>query len=410
MTLSYVWSFFFIVGIAVIGVRYFVGDADIIKTSVENLFSMSKTAIDIAIGLIGIMTLFLGIMRIGEKAGAVNLLSKWVGPFFRILFPEVPKNHPAIGHMMMNFSANLLGLDNAATPFGLKAMESLQEINPDKERASNAQIMFTVLLASGLTLIPVSVIAQRAILGAKDPTDIFFGTLFATSVATFAGIIIVSLYQRINLFKPVFLMGSGAIILFFSLVIYWVSHADKETIEPIVSSFSNGLILMLFFVFILGGLIKKQNLFENFIEGAKEGFTISVKIMPYLVAMLAAISVLRTSGVLEFITLGIGEIVALFGADTSFVEALPTALMKPVSGSGARALMIETMTTHGADSFVGRLSCIFQGTTDTTFYILALYFGSVGINKARYSLQAALLAELAGVIAAIAIAYLMYYP
>jgi spore maturation protein SpmA len=410
MALSYIWSAFFILGtIVVVCKAFFLGDFELVNASMTALFESTKTSVEIALGLIGIMALFLGFMKIGENAGAISFISKLVNPFFRVLFPEIPKNHPVVGTMMMNFSANFLGLDNAATPFGLKAMEELEEINTNKGTASNSQIMFTVLHAAGLTLIPVSIIGYRLEAGAKNPTDIFIPILIATTAAAFAGIVIVSIYQKINLFKSAFVFTLLGLVLFFSGIIWLVtSYLSGPEVKSFTSLFSNGIIFFIFFSFILGGLVKKINIFDSFIQGAKESFAISVKIIPYLVGMLAAISILRSSGTLDFITHGIGSVIAFLGFDTSFVDALPTALMKPISGSGARGLMIDSMKTYGADSFTGYLSCVFQGSSDTTFYILALYYGAINVSKTRYSLQASLLAELVGVITAIVISYAFY--
>jgi spore maturation protein SpmA len=350
-------------------------------------------------------------MNIGEKAGAIRFLSRIVSPFFSKLFPELPPKHPAYGHMMMNFSANLLGLDNAATPFGLKAMQSLQTLNPDKDTASNAQIMFLVLHASGLTLIPISIIALRASVTppAANPTDIFLPCMIATFVATVAALVIVSIRQKINLLQPVILAWIAGISVFIGLLIAYLKiFLNQVEIESFSSVLSNGLILMIFAIFLLGGIFKKVNVFEAFIDGAKGGFETAIKLIPYFVAMLVAISVLRTSGTFDFITSGLISAFSAMNMDTEFVLALPTAMMKPLSGGGARALMVDTMNTYGADSFAGRLSAIFQGSSDTTFYVVAVYFGSVGIKNTRYSIPSMLLADLVGVITAIGVAYLFF--
>ncbi len=357
------------------------------------------------------MTLFLGFMNIGEKAGAIRFLSRIVGPFFGKLFPDVPKNHPAMGHMMMNFSANLLGLDNAATPFGLKAMDSLQTLNPSKDTASNSQIMFLVLHASGLTLIPISIIAMRASVTppAANPTDIFIPCMIATFAATMAALIIISFKQKINLIQPIMLawiLGISALIGL--LIAYLKIFLNQQGIQQFSNVMSNGLILLIFFVFLTAGIYKKVNVFESFIEGAKGGFETAIKIIPYLVAMLVAISVLRSSGAFEFITKGFTILFSSIGLDTQFVAALPTALMKPLSGSGSRAMMIDAMNMYGADSFAGRLSAIFQGSSDTTFFVVAVYFGSVGIKNTRYAIPSMLLADLVGIITAIFVAYLFF--
>jgi spore maturation protein SpmA len=411
MALNYIWISFFLLAFVVATIKLLVeGNTEIFKTVVDGIFDSSKTGVDISIGLVGIMSLFLGFMNVGEKAGAIGFLSRIVGPFFSRLFPELPKNHPAMGHMMMNFSANLLGLDNAATPFGLKAMQSLQDVNPDKETASNPQIMFMVLHASGLTLIPVSIIAQRVILKSNDPTSIFIPCMIATFIATITAMTVVAIKQRINVFQPVIILWIGGVTFLLALLIFYMRYyLTKEGITTFSRLISNGIILLIFFVFILGALRKKVNVFEAFIEGAKQGFEIAVKIIPYLVGMLVAISVLRTSGVFDYIIEGASWFFATLGFNTDFVPALPTALMKPLSGSGARGMMIDAMTRYGPDSFVGQLACVFQGSADTTFYIVALYFGSVGIKRTRYAIPAALLADLAGVLAAIALAYFFFY-
>ncbi|MEN9950917.1 MAG: hypothetical protein RLY85_1669 [Bacteroidota bacterium] len=412
MALNYIWFLFFMIAFAIALVKFIVtGDVLIFKTITEGIFKSAGDSVDLSFKLIGIMTLFLGFMKIGENAGAIRLLSRIVAPFFSRLFPEVPHRHPAFGHMMMNFSANLLGLDNAATPFGLKAMDSLQSLNPDKERASNAQIMFLVLHASGLTLIPISIIAMRASVNppAANPTDIFIPCMIATAAATIAALIIVSIRQKINLLQPVVLfwiMGIAAVIGL--LIAYLKIFLNQLQIETFSTGLSNGLILLIFLIFLAGGIYRKINVFESFIEGAKGGFEVAIKIIPYLVAMLVAISVLRTSGAFAFLTDNIQLAFSWAGLDTQFVNALPTALMKPLSGSGARGMMIDTMNTYGADSFAGRLSAIFQGSSDTTFYVVAVYFGSVGIKNTRYAILSMLLADLVGILTAIFIAYLFF--
>jgi spore maturation protein SpmA len=412
MILNYIWLAFFLISFTIAFVQWLLtGDAQIFKTIVDGIFKSAGDSVDLSFKLIGIMTLFLGFMNIGEKAGAIRFLSRIVGPFFGRLFPEVPAKHPAMGHMMMNFSANLLGLDNAATPFGLKAMQSLQELNPNKEIASNAQIMFLVLHASGLTLIPVSIIAMRAAVQppAANPTDIFIPCMIATFAATVAALTIVSIRQRINLLQPVilgWLLGISALI---GLLIWYLkTFLDQAGIERFSTILSNGLIILIFMVFLLGGLVRKVNVFEAFIEGAKGGFDIAIRIIPYLVAMLVAISVLRNSGAFELLINGLGSLFTSMGLRTDFVTALPTAIMKPLSGSGSRAMMVDTMTKYGADSFPGRLSAIFQGSSDTTFYVVAVYFGSVSIKNTRYSIPSMLLADLVGIITAIGIAYLFF--
>lgn len=412
MALNYLWIAFFVIAFVVALTRLiFFGDTEIFKLIIDGTFESAKVGVmDIALPLIGIMTLWLGIMNIGEKAGAINFLSRIIGPFFSRIFPEVPKNHPATGHMVMNFSANLLGLDNAATPFGLKAMQSLQEINPNKDTASNAQIMFLVLHTSGLTLIPLSIMAQRAILGAADPSDIFIPCMIATYVATVVGMIAVAIKQKINLFNRVVIAWLGGITLFLAgLIFYFSNYLSKTEIEIVSKVASNFILFFIIIAFILGALRKKVNVYEAFIEGAKGGFTTCITIIPYLIGMLVAIGVLRNSGVLGYIVDGFTWCFMHTGLNTDFTPALPTALIKPLSGSGAKAMMVDTMKTFGPDSFVGRLSCIFNGSADTTFYIVALYFGSVGIKKTRYAIPMGLIADLAGVIAAVFVAYLFFH-
>jgi spore maturation protein SpmA len=411
MALNYIWIGFFLVGfVAALAQWIFLGDTEIFKRIIDGTFDSAKLAVmDIALPLAGVMTLWLGIMNIGEKAGAVGWLAKLIAPFFSRIFPEVPKDHPATGHMVMNFSANLLGLDNAATPFGLKAMESLQTLNPNKDTASNAQIMFLVLHTSGLTLIPLAIMAQRAILGAKDPSDIFIPCMIATYVATVTGIIAVSIRQRINLLNGVVLSWLGGMTAAIAALIwYFTAFLTKPEIETVSKVASNLILFTIIVVFIVGALRKGVNVYETFIEGAKGGIQTSLTIIPYLVGMLVAISVIRNSGVLGFIVQGMEWLIRLAGLDTAFTPALPTALMKPLSGSGSKAMMIDAMKTYGVDSFVGRLACIFQGSADTTFYIVALYFGSVGVRKTRYAISCGLIADLAGIIAAIAVAYVFF--
>lgn len=374
----------------------------------DGVIGTSESAVKICLGLIGIMTLFMGFMSIAEKAGGINLLSRFIQPFFSKLFPEIPKNHPAFGHMLMNFSANLLGLDNAATPFGLKAMESLQSLNPNKDTASNSQIMFLCLHAGGMTLIPVSIIAIRASMGSKTPTDIFLPCMIATFMATLAAMIIVSLYQKINLLKPVVLAYVGGISVIIGLLVMYLVQLSKTELDTFSKIVSNGLILFIFLAIVLGALYKKINVFDSFIDGAKEGFTTCVKIIPYLVGMLIAISLLRTSGVFDVIIDGMKWIANIAHFDTRFVDGLPTALIKPLSGSGARGMMVDTMTTYGADSFQGKLAAVLQGSSDTTFYVLAVYFGAVAVKNTRYTVVAMLIADLIGVITSISLAYLFF--
>ncbi|GAB3986438.1 nucleoside recognition domain-containing protein [Spirosoma daeguense] len=411
MALNYIWVAFFVVAFLVALVKLiFLGDTEIFKIIVEGLFDSSKVAVmDIALPLAGVMTFFLGLLNIGEKAGAINFLARIIGPFFNKLFPEVPKNHPANGQMIMNFSANMLGLDNAATPFGLKAMQSLQELNPKKDTASNAQIMFLVLHTSGLTIIPLGIMAQRAILGAKDPSDIFIPCLVGTYVATVCSMFIVALKQRINLFNGIVMGWLGGITAFLALALWYLSSLPKEEIEVVSKVFGNVTLFVIIIAFLLGAMRKKVDIFDTFIEGAKGGFETSVRIIPYLVGMLVAISALRNSGAMAYIVDGMKYVISMTGVNTDFTDALPVALMRPLSGSASRALMIDAMKEFGPDSFVGRLSCIFQGAADTTFYIVALYFGSVGIKKTRYAIVAGLIADFIGVIAGIALGYFFFH-
>lgn len=412
MTLTYIWSGFFVVGfLAALAQWLFLGDTEVFKRIVDGTFESARIGVmDIALPLAGVMTLWLGILSIGEKAGAIAFLAKIIAPFFSRIFPEVPRDHPATGHMVMNFSANFLGLDNAATPFGLKAMQSLQTLNPSKDEASNAQIMFLVLHASGLTLIPLSVMAQRAVLGAADPSDVFIPCLIATYVATVVGLVAVAIRQRINLIDPVVLGWLGGITAFIAGTVWYMSqHLSKTEIALVSKVVSNLILLSIMVVFIVGGLRKRINVYEAFIEGAKGGIQTSLVIIPYLVGMLVAISVLRNSGILNFIVQGFTWFFTQIGVNTDFTPALPTAIMKPVSGSGARAMMIDAMKTFGVDSFVGRLACVFQGSADTTFYIVALYFGSVGVSRTRYAITFGLLAEFSGVVAAVWVAYLFFH-
>lgn len=412
MTLTYIWVGFFVVGfLAAMGQWIFLGDTTIFKKIVDGTFDSAKVAVmDIALPLAGVMTFWLGILNVGEKAGAINWLAKIIAPFFSRIFPGVPKEHPANGHMVMNFSANLLGLDNAATPFGLKAMESLQALNPNKDEATDAQIMFLVLHTSGLTLIPLTIMAQRAVLGAANPSDIFIPTLIATYVATMVAIISVAIKQRINLFNRVVAGWLGGITAGIGMLMYiFTQRLTGAELQLASQLIANITLLSIIMIFLIGALRKKVNVYDAFIDGAKGGIQTSLMIIPYLVGMLVAISVLRNSGVLGFIVSGFTWVFTQMGFNTDFTPALPTALMKPISGSGARAMMLDAMKTYGVDSFVGRLACIFQGSADTTFYIVALYFGSVGIKRTRYAIGFGLLADLAGVIAAIWVAYLFFH-
>jgi spore maturation protein SpmA len=411
MVLNYIWIIFFLIAFIIGLIRLiFFGDTDIFRMMAEGTFDSAKSSVmDIALPLVGIMSLWLGIMKIGEKAGAVNFLSRIVGPFFNKLFPEVPKNHPAVGQMMLNFSANLLGLDNAATPFGLKSMESLQELNKDKDTASNSQIMFLVLHASGLTILPIAIIAQRAIFHSKDPTDIFIPCIVATYVATLAGLLVVSIKQKINLFDKVVLSWLIGITTFMVLLVwYFTFFLDKAQISAYSGVFSNMVYITIPVIFILGGMRKKINVFEAFIEGAKEGFEVSIKIIPYLVGLLVAVSLFRTSGALTYLGDGFKWFFGHFNIDTRFVDVLPIAFLRPLSGSGARALMLDNLKVFGPDSFIGHMSSVLYGTADTTFYIVALYFGIVNIKKTRYTIPAMLIADLAGIITAILVSYLFF--
>ena len=374
----------------------------------DGIIETCKSAVNISIGLIGIMALFMGFMSIAERAGGIRLLSRIVGPFFSKLFPDVPRGHPAMGHMVMNFSANLLGLDNAATPFGIKAMESLQELNQNKTVASNAQIMFLCLHAAGLTLIPVSIIAVRASMRAHSPTDIFVPCMIATFAATMAAMIIVSIRQKINVFQPVILIWTGSIALIFALLVLYLTTLGPANVQTFSTLLSNGLILAIFLLIILGALYKRIDVFDSFIEGAKGGFETAIRIIPYLVGMLVAISLLRTSGTFDMIIAGMKNFFAVLGTDTRFVDGLPTALIRPLSGGGARGMMIDSMRTFGPDSFAGRLACILQGSSDTTFYVIAIYFGAVGIKNTRYAVGAMLLADLVAIVVSILLCYLFF--
>ncbi|HAG16625.1 MAG TPA: hypothetical protein DCG69_08905 [Bacteroidales bacterium] len=409
MVLNYIWIFFFLTAFVIALIRLiFFGDTEIFPAIMNSTFENSKTGFELSLGLTGVMTLWLGLMKVGEKGGVVQLLSKAVGPFFQKLFPEIPKNHPVNGSIMMNLAANMLGLDNAATPMGLKAMEQLQELNPKKDTASNPMIMFLVLNTSGLTIIPISIMVYRAQLGAANPSDIFLPILLATFFSTLAGIVAVSIYQKINLLNKVILLYLGGFSVFVAGIIYLFVLLPQTKASVYSTVIANVILFSIITSFLLLALKKKINVYDTFIEGAKEGFQIAIKIIPFLVAILVAIGVFRTSGALDYLVNGLGAAFAFAGLNTDFVAALPTAFMKPLSGGGARGMMIETMTTYGVDSFAGRLSAIFQGATDTTFYIIAVYFGSVSIKNTRYAITAGLIADLAGLIAAIFIAYLFF--
>lgn len=409
MVLNYIWVSFFILAFVIALARMvFMGDMEVFPAMMNSTFDSSKTAFEISLGLTGVLSLWLGIMKIGERGGVINVLARMLSPVFSKLFPDIPKGHPVTGSIFMNMAANMLGLDNAATPLGLKAMEQLQELNTRKDTATNPMIMFLVLNTSGLTLIPVSIMVYRSQLGAAQPTDIFIPILLATFFSTLAGLIITSIYQKINLFNKVMVLTLGGMAAIVSLIIWGFGQMSKDTMNVVSTSVANILLMTIIVLFIFAGLRKKVNVYDAFIEGAKDGFTTAVRIIPYLVAILVGIGVFRASGAMDMLVDGIGWCVSAIGGDSQFVGALPTALMKPLSGSGARGMMVDAMTTYGADSFVGRLSCIFQGSTDTTFYILAVYFGSVNIRYTRHAVACGLLADLAGVVAAIAIAYMFF--
>ena len=427
MVLNYIWIAFFLLAALCAIIQCFIGNTGVFADIVGSTFENAKTAFEISIGLTGVLSLWMGIMKIGEKGGVVNVLSRMLSPLFTRLFPDIPKGHPATGHIFMNIAANMLGLDNAATPLGLKAMESMQELNVEKNRqlreshgwtaeqeternetATNPMIMFLVLNTSGLTIIPVSIMVYRAQLGAAQPTDVFVPILLATFVATLVGIIIVSIYQRINLLQPVLLGVLGGMCLLVAATIWGFSQMEKETMDTVSTLVANIILFGIILSFIIAGMVKKVNVYEAFIEGAKDGFTTAIRVIPYLVAILVAIGVFRASGGMDILISGINWLVELCGGNTDFVAALLTALMKPLSGSGARGMLVDAMTTYGADSFAGRLACIFQGSTDTTFYILAVYFGSVGIRHTRHAVTCGLLADLGGILAAIAVAYFFF--
>ena len=409
MVLNYIWISFFLIAFAIAVVKLvFFGDMTVFPAMMDSTFDTAKTAFDISLGLTGVLSLWLGIMKIGEKGGVINALAKVLSPVFAKLFPDIPKGHPVTGSIFMNMAANMLGLDNAATPLGLRAMEQLQELNTKKDTATNPMIMFLVMNTSGLTIIPISIMVYRAQLGAAQPTDVFIPILLATFFSTLFGIIITSTFQRINLINRTILLTLGGMSLFVAAVIWGFGQLDKEMMNLVSTSVANILLMVIIVAFILAGMRKKVNVYDAFIEGAKDGFATAVRIIPYLVAILVAIGVFRASGAMDMLVDGVKWTVAACGGNTDFVGALPTALMKPLSGSGARGMMVDAMTTYGADSFVGRLSCILQGSTDTTFYILAVYFGSVGVRYTRHAVTCGLLADVSGSIAAIAIAYLFF--
>lgn len=410
MVLNYIWIGFFVIAFVVALARLiFMGDTEVFTTIMQSTFDMAKLGFELSLGLTGVMTLWLGIMKVGEKGGAIGVLAKLIGPLFNKLFPEIPRNHPVHGSMVMNVAANMLGLDNAATPLGLKAMTELQALNPDKKRASNAMIMFLVLNTSGLTLIPVSIMVYRAQMGAANPADIFVPILISTFVSTLVGIMAVSLYQRINLLNRTVLAYLGGFSILMALVIWYFSTLGSSEVNTISTFAGNFILFVIIIAFVLMAVRRKINVYETFIEGAKDGFKVAVKIIPYLVAILVGIGVFRASGAMDFIISGLAWFFSMLGMNTDFVPALPTALMKPLSGSGARGLMVDAMAQYGTDSFVGRLVSTMQGATDTTFYIIAVYFGSVGIRKTRHAVVCGLIADFAGIIAAIFVAYLFFH-
>ena len=409
MVLNYIWiAFFLLAALCALVQSCFLGNVGVFADIINSTFDNSKTAFEISLGLTGVLSLWMGVMKIGEKGGAVNALSRILSPVFTSLFPDIPKGHPATGHIFMNIAANMLGLDNAATPLGLKAMESMQELNPKKDTATNPMIMFLVLNTSGLTIIPVSIMVYRAQMGAAQPTDIFIPILLATFAATLMGIIVVSLYQRINLLQPVLLSTLGGMCLAVAGIVWLFSRMDKDTMDVVSTAAANIILFAIILSFIIAGVRKRVNVYDAFVEGAKDGFTTAIRVIPYLVAILVAIGVFRASGGMDILIGGINWTMDALGLNADFVPALPTALMKPLSGSGARGMMVDCMTQYGADSFAGRLACIFQGSTDTTFYILAVYFGSVSIRHTRHALTCGLLADAAGILSAIFIAYLFF--
>ena len=409
MALNYIWIALFAIGVIIGLVKLiFFGDMDTLPEMMDSTFKMSTTAFEMTLGLTGTLTLWMGILKIGEDSGLVNRLAKFLSPVLTKLFPEIPKNHPALGSIFMNVSANMLGLDNAATPVGLKAMQELQSINTKKDTASNSMIMFLTLNTSGLTIIPVSIMAYRAKYGAADPADIFIPLLLTTLCSTIVGLTVVSIYQRINLFQPVLLAVLGGMSLFVAALIWGVGQLSSASLDLWGTNVANILLFSIITMFLVSGMRAKINVYDAFIEGAKDGFQTAVRIIPYLIAILVSIGVFRASGAMDWLVEEMKWLISLVGIDTQWVGALPTALMKPLSGGGARGMMVDAMTTFGADSFVGRLSCIFQGSTDTTFYILAVYFGSVGVTRTRHAVACGLLADLAGVIAAILLCYLFF--
>lgn len=409
MVLNVIWIAFFVIAFAIALVKLlFMGDTEVFPAIMQSTFDSSKMAFEISLGLTGVLAFWLGVMKIGERGGVVNALARLLGPLFSKLFPDIPKGHPVVGNIFMNISANMLGLDNAATPLGLKAMEGMQELNTKKDTASNPMIMFLVLNTSGLTIIPVSILVYRAQMGAAQPTDVFIPILLATFVSTLAGIVVTSLFQRINLLNRTILLTLGGMSLVMAGVIWGFSRLDGPMMNTVGTNTANVMLFGVIMAFLIAGLVHRVNVYDAFIEGAKEGFNTAVRIIPFLVAILVGIGVFKASGAMDWVIEGLTWVVKSLGAATDWVGALPTALMKPLSGSGARGMMVNAMETYGADSFVGRLSCIFQGSTDTTFYVLAVYFGSVGVKYTRHAVSCGLLADLAGIIAAIFICYLFF--
>ena len=409
MVLNYIWLGFFLVAFAIAAVKLlFFGDVDVFPAIMNSTFDTARTAFEISLGLTGVLSLWLGVMKIGERGGVVDVLARWLSPVFTKLFPDVPKGHPVVGNIFMNIAANMLGLDNAATPLGLKAMEGLQQLNPKKDTATNPMIMFLVINTSGLTIIPVSIMVYRAQAGAAQPTDVFIPILLATFCSTLAGIVATSLYQRINLLNRTLLLTLGGMSAGVATIIWGFSRMDRAMMNTVGTTTANVLLFTIIILFLLAGVRRRVNVYDAFIEGAKEGFTTAVRIIPYLVAILVGVGVFRASGAMDWLVDGMAWLVRQSGLPSDWVTALPTALMKPLSGSGARGMMVDAMATYGADSFAGRLSCIFQGSTDTTFYILAVYFGSVGIRYTRHAVACGLLADLAGVVAAIGVCYLFF--
>lgn len=410
MILNYIWIAFFLIAFLIALIRLiFLGDMEIFPALMNDTFDTAKMAFELSLGLTGVLALWLGIMKIGERGGIVSVFNRLLGPLLRKLFPEIPENHPVIGPLIMNISANMLGLDNAATPLGLKAMEGMQELNPDKDRASNAQIMFLVLNTSGLTLLPITIMLYRSQLGARDPSDVFIPILLATFFSTIAGLISVAIIQKINLFNKVILLYLGTTTVIIGAIIVYFSTMKEEAVNAISSTAGNFLLFVIIVIFIILGIRKKVNVYEAFIEGAREGFSVAIRIIPYLVAMLVAIGLFRTSGAMNYLVEGLSHLVSWMGINTDFIPAMPTAFMRPLSGSGARGMMIDAMNAYGPDSFVGRLVSVMQGSTETTFYVLAVYFGSVNIRNTRYAVSCGLIADFAGILAAIIICYLFFH-